>query len=112
MVMTNVVKLQRRPRPLRKTYNPTAPYEVEREDWDNGTIAFHVVDVRPESYRTVCTTNDDGGHDAYAKHDAEQIARGLNLMVQYGKETLPDVKKREFDEPDDIDDFDFDDEES
>lgn len=90
--MSNVVKLKRKPRPLRATYQPMAPYEVEREDWDNGTIAFHVVDMRPETYRTVCTTNDDGGHDGYAKFDAEQIVRGLNLLVQYGKETLPKVK--------------------
>jgi len=88
-----VIKLKRKVRPLKKTYQPNAPYEVEREDWDNGTIAYHVMDVRPDSYRTVCTTNDDGGCDGYAKHDAEQIARGLNLLVQYGKEKLPDVKE-------------------
>ena len=102
--MTNVVKLKRKPRPLRKTYQPKAPYEVEREDWDDGTIAFHVVDCRPDSYRTVCTTNDDGGCNAYAKFDAEQIARGLNLLVQYGKETLPIVK-----DTDDFDDLELED---
>lgn len=112
--MADIIKLKRKPRPLRKTYQPNAPYEVEREDWDNGTIAFHVVDCRPESYRTVCTMNDDGGRDAYAKHDAEQIARALNLMVQYGKENLPVVKERGQDRIDedfanDFDDLDLED---
>jgi hypothetical protein len=37
------------------------------------------------------------GTNAYAKHDAEQIARGLNLLVQYGKEQLPNVRKTEDD---------------
>lgn len=94
--MGEVLKLRRRPRPLRKTYQPTAPYEVEREDLDDGTIAYHAVDMRPDSYRTVCTIDDDGGNDGYAKHDAEQIVRGLNLLVQYGKETLPRVKEDDF----------------
>lgn len=89
----NVVKIRRKPRPLRKTYQPKAPYEVEREDWDDGTIAFHVADMRPESYRTVCTLDDHGGMSPYAKHDAEQIARGLNLLVQYGMESLPTVRE-------------------
>jgi hypothetical protein len=94
--VSNIVHLKRKPRPLRKTYQPTAPYEVEREDLDDGTIAYHVADMRPGSYRTVCTIDDDGGNDGYAKHDAEQIVRGLNLLVQYGKETLPQVKDRDF----------------
>jgi hypothetical protein len=90
--MAEIVKLKRKPRPLHATYQPKAPYQVEREDWDDGTIAFHVTDMRPGTYRTVCTLNDDGGSNAYAKHDAEQIARGLNLLVQYGMEQLPDVR--------------------
>lgn len=90
--MTNVIKLKRKVRPLRATYQPLSPYVVEREDWDDGTIAYHVADMRPESYRTVCTTNDDGGSDGYAKFDAEQMARALNMMVQLGKEDLPEVK--------------------
>jgi hypothetical protein len=93
--MGEVVKLKRRPRPLRKTYQPSAPYEVEREDNDDGSITFWVADMRPETYRTLCHTNDDMGRNGYAKHDAEQIARGLNLLVQYGKEKLPTVKDRE-----------------
>lgn len=48
--------------------------------------------MRPDSYRTVCYTTDGIGDNPYAKHDAEQIARGLNLLVQYGKETLPTVR--------------------
>lgn len=90
--MTNVVKIKRKPRPLTKTYQPNAPYIVRREDQDDGSISFEVFDERPDSYRFVCATSDDMGGNAYAKHDAEQIARGLNLLVQYGKETLPNVK--------------------
>ncbi|HMI56397.1 MAG TPA: hypothetical protein VK494_09430 [Gemmatimonadaceae bacterium] len=99
--MSNVIRLQRRPRPLRKTYNPMSPYEVEREDQEDGTISFHVADVRPDSYRTVSSCNDWG--NPYAKHDAEQIARGLNMLVQYGMETLPNVKVRGVDDFDDLD---------
>jgi len=95
--MSNVVRLKRKPRPLQKTYSPTAPYVVERQDQDDGSITYEVYDERPESYRFVCGVSDDQGGNPYAKHDAEQIARGLNLLVQYGKETLPSVKpdKRE-----------------
>lgn len=100
--MSNVVHLKRKPRPLRKTYQPTAPYEVEREGQEDGEITFEIMDMRPESYRRVCWTNDDMGRNGYAKHDAEQIARGLNLLVQYGKENLPAPKDREL-----SDDFDM-----
>lgn len=93
--MTNVVRLKRKPRPLQKTYQPLSPYEVEREDLDCGTIKFEVIDMRPESYRAVCYIDDDMGENAYAKHDAEQIARGLNLLVQYKKEQLPIVRDRD-----------------
>lgn len=93
--MSNVIKLKRRPRPLRKTYSPTAPYEVEREDEDDGSITYHVVDMRPESYQTICSKNDDRGKDPWAKYYAEQIVRGLNLLVQYGMEKLPKIRERE-----------------
>lgn len=102
--MSNVVQLKRRPRPLRKTYQPNAPYEVEREDQDDGSITYYVQDVRPDTFRDVCHTNDDMGRNGYAKFDAEQVARGLNLLVQYGKEALPRVNDREAD--DDFDDGD------
>lgn len=93
--MSNVIKLLRRPRPLRKTYQPTAPYEVEREDQEDGSISYFVADMRPDTYRTVAFANDDCGGNPYAKFDAEQIARGLNLLVQYGKEQLPNVRVRD-----------------
>lgn len=95
--MSNVIHIRRKPRPLRATYQPNAPYEVEREDQDDGTIMFWVADLRPDSYRTVCHTNDDMGRNPYAKFDAEQIARGLNLLVQYGKEKLPKTRDPEMD---------------
>lgn len=93
--MSNVVRFKRRPRPLRKTYHPKAPYECERQDQEDGSISYEIWDARPDSYRYICQTNDDGGRNAYAKFDAEQIVRGLNLLVQYGKETLPKLRNRE-----------------
>ena len=91
----NIVKLKRKPRPLRKTYNPTAPYAVERRDDDDGEIHYEVWDMRPESYRRVAAVSDACGLNPYAKFDAEQIARGLNLLVQYGKEKLPNVREHD-----------------
>jgi hypothetical protein len=85
----DVLRIKRKPRPLRKTYQPDAPYSVQRQDEDDGSIRFEVFDERPDSYRFICATDDDGGTNPYAKHDAEQIARGLNLLVQYGMERLP-----------------------
>ena len=90
--MSNVVKIKRKARPLQKTYSPTAPYVVTRSDDDMGGITYDVYDERPDSYRFVCGVGDDCGGNGYAKHDAEQIARGLNLLVQYGKEILPNVR--------------------
>lgn len=84
--MTKVVQLPRKVRPLKKTYSPTEPYVVRRDDQDDGSISYEVYDERPDSYRYVCGFND---YNAYARHDAEQVARGLNLLVQYGKEKLP-----------------------
>lgn len=85
--MSNIVKIHRRPRPLTKTYQPMAPYVVERQDHDDGSITYDVFDERPDSYRFVCGVSDYD--NPYAKCDADQIARGLNLLVQYGMETLP-----------------------
>lgn len=84
--MGTVTKIRRKARPLSKTYQPTAPYSVQREDEDDGSIRFEIFDERPESYRFVCATNDDAGGNPSAKRDAEMIARGLNLLVQYGLE--------------------------
>lgn len=84
--MDNVVKIKRKVRPLTKTYQPDAPYVVTRDDEEDGSIRYVIFDERPDSYRFVCATNDNGGTDPSAKHDAEQIARGLNLLVQYGLE--------------------------
>lgn len=89
---SNVVKLKQKPRPLSKRYSPTAPYVVTRQDQDDGSISYEVFDERPDSYRLVCSTSDEDGGNAYAKYDAEQIARGLNLLVQFGKETLPTAR--------------------
>lgn len=95
--MSNVVKLKRKPRPLQKTYRPDAPYVVSREDQDDGSITYDICDERPDTYRWVCGISDDGGRNGYAKHDADQIARGLNFLLQCGKELLPKVKEDEDD---------------
>jgi hypothetical protein len=84
--VSNIVRMKRKPRPLRATYQPDAPYAVEREDEDDGSISYRVFDYRPESYRWVAVTNDEEGTNPNAKRDAENIARGLNLLVQYGLE--------------------------
>ena len=84
--MDNVVKIKRKPRPLLKTYQPDAPYTVTRDDEDDGSIIYVIFDERPDTYRFVCATNDYNGENPDAKLDAERIARGLNLLVQYGIE--------------------------
>lgn len=94
--MGDLVSLKRKPRPLRKTYQPTAPYAVERSD-DDFSIRYEVIDERPDTYRIVCFVDDDEGRSGYAKHDAEQIAKGLNMLVQYGMEKLPNVPDRDDD---------------
>ncbi len=104
--MSNVIPLRRKPRPLKKAYQPNAPYEVEREDQDDGSIIFWVADMRPDIFRTVCHTHDDQGRNPWAKFDADQIAKGLNMLVQYGMEKLPKFKEREDDLPEDFDDAD------
>ena len=91
--MSNVVKIKRKPRPLKKTYHPLEPYVVNRVDQEYGAINYEIYDERPDSYRLVGATSDDAGGNPYAKHDAEQIARGLNLLLLYGKETLPAVRE-------------------
>lgn len=88
-----VVRLKRKPRPLRATYSPSAPYSARRQDQDDGTITYEIFDERPDTYRFICGLSDEYGTNAYAKHDAEQIARGLNLLVQYGMEQLPTVRE-------------------
>ena len=88
----DVIKLRRKPRPLSTTYQPMAPYVVEREETDS-SIDYHVVDMRPDSYRTVVSFHDwEEQTDPWAKPDAEAVARGLNLLVQYGLEKLPNIK--------------------
>ena len=76
-------------RPLTKTYSPRHPYVVERHDQEDGSITYEIWDLRPDSYRRLCSLNewDDGGkedneerHFSTAKDDAALIVRALNLM--------------------------------
>ena len=87
---SNVVRFKRKPRPLRKRYDPAIPFSVEREDLDDGSITYSVVDLRPDSYRTLCEMNDqcDGEEKTdeiptSAKSDAEMIVRALNMLHSY-----------------------------
>ncbi len=91
--MGTITKLPRKPRPLKKTYSPDAPYVVRRQDHDDGEITYEIYDERPDTYRFICGVSDVPGEGGYAKHDADQMVRGLNMLVQYGLETLPTVRE-------------------
>ncbi len=93
--MSKVIHIKRKPRPLRKSYSLSAPYTATRDDEEDGSIRYVIFDERPDSYRFVCSVSDDDGRNAYVKHDAEQIVRGLNLLVQYDKEILPQIRERD-----------------
>lgn len=77
-------------RPLQKTYNPRHPYVVERHDQEDGSITYEVWDLRPDSYRRLCSINEHYDSLEYsdedkrpshsAKDDAELIARALNIL--------------------------------
>jgi hypothetical protein len=76
--------------PLRKTYSKSHPYVVERHDQEDGSITYEVWDHRPESYRRLCSINEQYESETYsdedrrpqhcAKSDADLIVRALNLM--------------------------------
>lgn len=67
-------------RALRKTYSPSHPYTVCRQEHDDGEITYEVIDERPDSYRIVCFCPEDDESRGQAKTDAELIVRALNLM--------------------------------
>lgn len=87
----NVVRLKRKVRPLRKTYSPSAPFVVERQDQEDGSIQYEIWDERPDSYRRLCTVSEDYCDDSedgdpdrgQAMKDANLIARALNFMNGY-----------------------------
>lgn len=86
----SVIPFKRKPRPLRRTYNPDAPYVVERVDDDSGSCKYEVVDTRPDSCRIVCIIHELEYEDKpmLAKWEADNIAAALNLRFKYG-EKLP-----------------------
>lgn len=76
-------------KPLQATYSPRHPYVVERHDREDGSISYEIWDRRPNSYRRLCSLNeqtDGGGVDDEsnefftAKEDAELICRALNIL--------------------------------
>lgn len=70
-------------RPLRDTYNPSAPYVVQRHDDEDGGIQYEIVDKRPDTYRRLCTISEEFSVTrAQAKRDADMIVRALNALHQ------------------------------
>lgn len=66
-------------RPLRATYNPDAPYVVERHEDEEGGIQYEIIDKRPDTYRRLCTISDEFSVTrAQAKRDADMIVCALN----------------------------------
>jgi hypothetical protein len=67
-------------KPLRKTFSPTHPFELHRRDQEDGSIDYEIWDMRPISYRRLCTISDEYSVTrGQAKRDAEAIVRALNL---------------------------------
>jgi hypothetical protein len=76
-------------KPLTKRYSTTHPYVVERHDEEDGSITYEVWDLRPNSYRRLCSISEHYDSETYsdedrrpqhcAKSDAEMIVRALNL---------------------------------
>jgi hypothetical protein len=89
--MSNVVRIKRKPRPLRKTYSPAAPFVVNRQDQEDGSIQYEIWDERPDSYRRLCTVSEDYCDDSedgdpdrgQSMKDADLIMRALNFMHGY-----------------------------
>lgn len=85
--MSNVVRIKRKPHTLKKTYNRAHPFVVQRNDNDDGSITYEIMDERPESYRIVCFVPEDedeeGDGRGQAKRDADLVAQALNFMNGY-----------------------------
>lgn len=87
----NVVRMKRKPRPLKKRYDSAMPFVVERHDQDDGSIHYEIWDHRPDTYRRLCTVTEDPVEDCEepnddrgrAMRDADLIARALNFMNGY-----------------------------
>jgi hypothetical protein len=77
-------------RPLTKTYSTSHPYVVERHDQEDGSIHYEVWDLRPATYRRLCTICEDPADECddeisnrgQAKRDAKLIADALNAASQ------------------------------
>lgn len=87
----NVVRMKRKPRPLKKTYSPARPFVVERHDQEDGSIQYEIWDERPDTYRRLCVVAEDYNDDSedgdpdrgQSMKDADLIARALNFMNGY-----------------------------
>lgn len=92
-------------RPLTKTYDPQNPFVVERHDQEDGSIQYEIWDVRPETYRRLCTVAEDYNDDSedgspdrgQTKKDADMIVTALNMVFgsrEFKSATLRAIPKR------------------
>lgn len=94
MADDNVIPLRkitrgRTVRPLEKTYDPYMPYQVERHDQSDGSIAYEIWDTRPEHYRRLTTVYEHPVDDCeepnlergQAKKDSDLIVMALNRYI-------------------------------
>ena len=88
-------------RPLTKTYDPANPFVVERHDQEDGAIHYEIWDIRPDTYRRLCTVCEDYADDdddldpsdrGQTKKDADMIVTALNMV--FGQREFASAKLR------------------
>ncbi len=57
----------------------TEPITVERDDRDDGAIAYEIWDSNPNTMHRIAVLDDEDNR--YAKNDAELIARAMNALL-------------------------------
>ena len=92
-------------RPLDKSYDPANPFEVQRQDQEDGSIVYEIWDRRPDTYRRLCVCAEDYCEDdddldpsdrGQTKKDADMIATALNMVYgnrQFKSATLRALPK-------------------
>lgn len=76
-------------RPLEKTFDPYQPFQIERHDQSDGSIAYEIWDTRPEFYRRLTTVYENPVEECedpdldrgQAKKDADLIVMALNRYI-------------------------------
>lgn len=88
-------------RPLRTTYDPANPFEVQRQDQEDGSIVYEIWDRRPDTCRRLCVCAEDycdedvepNPERGQTKKDADMIATALNMV--YGERPFTSAKLRQ-----------------